>query len=310
MPDTEQLHRKISEMGQRIRQLEDALAILQSSVSTEPHPLLENEHVPSVDSSAAKASHALTEAMSAIGTLTIGDSGESKYFGSSAGSEASTNLTSDPIPPAEAPELLTSLAALTFEGKSCPTGSETFSAAMTLLFDGLPPRQRAWSLCETYLEHSSWIFQLVLRSDLIEDVLTPIYNAREVGSGVMEISPHKIAFLYLVFAQAVLVDLTLPAYHEDGETFHYYARAALALRSFVDAPTVETVQAVLLMAHYRSCAGERYTRDSVWALLSLGCKLAQSIGMHRDPARWHMDEKTAECRRRLFWELYTADLFH
>ena len=30
----------------------------------------------------------------------------------------------------------------------------------------------------------------------------------------------------------------------------------------------------------------------------------------RDPARWHMDEKTAECRRRLFWELYTADLFH
>ncbi|KAF7976905.1 hypothetical protein HWV62_5292 [Athelia sp. TMB] len=311
-PDTEQLHRKISEMGQRIRQLEDALAILQSSVSTEPHPLLEDGRL-SVNSSTAKAPDVLTETMDAFGTLTIGDSGESKYFGPSAGSEASANLTSDPIPPAEAPELLTSLAALTFEGKSFPTGSETFSAAMTLLFAGLPPRQRAWSLCETYLEHSSWIFQLVLRSDLIEDVLTPIYNAREMESGVehgKEISPHKLAFLYLVFAQAVLVDLTLPAYHEDGETFHYYARAALALRSFVDAPTIETVQAVLQMAHYRSSAGERYTKDSVWALLSLGCKLAQSIGMHRDPARWHMDEKTAECRRRLFWEVYTADLFH
>ena len=96
-PDTEQLHRKISEMGQRIRQLEDALAILQSSVSTEPHPLLEDEPVLSVNSSTAKAPDVLTETMDAFGTLTIGDSWESKYFGSSAGSEvrSSTMRLSD-----------------------------------------------------------------------------------------------------------------------------------------------------------------------------------------------------------------------
>ena len=36
----EQLHDKIFELSDRVRQLEDALEVLQSSVSTQPHPLL------------------------------------------------------------------------------------------------------------------------------------------------------------------------------------------------------------------------------------------------------------------------------
>ena len=43
LADTEQLHRKISEMSHRIRQLEDALAILQVTISTERHPLLRDD---------------------------------------------------------------------------------------------------------------------------------------------------------------------------------------------------------------------------------------------------------------------------
>ena len=73
-------------MGQRIRQLEDALAILQSTVSTEPHPLLADGLL-STHPSPVKPPDVLREAMDAFGTLTIGDSGESKYFGPSAGSE-------------------------------------------------------------------------------------------------------------------------------------------------------------------------------------------------------------------------------
>src|ERR1700677_651760 len=37
---TEHLHRRIARMGDRIRELEDALAVLQASHSPEPHPLL------------------------------------------------------------------------------------------------------------------------------------------------------------------------------------------------------------------------------------------------------------------------------
>jgi hypothetical protein len=81
-------------MGQRIRQLEDAVAIFQSGVTNETHPLLSDDllgikyglevrnpvdTVPSRDT--------IAETMDALGTLTIGDGGESKYFGRSAGSE-------------------------------------------------------------------------------------------------------------------------------------------------------------------------------------------------------------------------------
>ncbi|KZP23605.1 hypothetical protein FIBSPDRAFT_1042768 [Athelia psychrophila] len=211
------------------------------------------------------------------------------------------------------PALLNNLASMSFMSSGCVTGSDTFETAMTMLFAGLPPRTRAWSLCETYMEHSCWHLQLATRQELIEDVLTPIFNAKKQREEPhcqprIQISPYQFAHLYLVFAQAVLDDLTLPAFHVEGEKFHHYACAAMALRSFIDNPTVETVRVILLIANYRGCAGERYTRDSVWALGSLGCKIAQSIGMHRDPARWHMDAKPAEFRRRIFWEMYSMDL--
>ncbi|KZP18375.1 hypothetical protein FIBSPDRAFT_829421 [Athelia psychrophila] len=330
LPDTEYLHRKIFEMGQRIRQLEDALAILQSNVSSEPHALLV-EQLLSVKSAPAGSSvqdeEDLEETLKSFGTLTIGDNGEHTYFGATAGSEVSYYQLAGPTLPAEesdpsssvggAPDLLNNIASMPFMGDGCATDFATFESAMTMLFAGLPPRPRAWNLCETYLEHSSWYTQLATRRDLIEDVLTPVYNAKKEREDpacdwehCAQISPHKLAFLYLVFAQAVLVDLTVPAYHVDGETYHHYASAAMALRPLFDSPTVETVQAILLMAYYRSCAGERYTRESIWALGGLGSKLAHSVSWDRDPGRWHMDEKTVELRRRIFWEVYTADLFH
>lgn len=81
-------------MGQRIRQLEDALAIFQAGVSTETHPLLRDELLgvkfgPEVRlSGEPEPQHdPVTESMDAFGTLTIGNDGEAKYFGRSAGSE-------------------------------------------------------------------------------------------------------------------------------------------------------------------------------------------------------------------------------
>ena len=40
---TEHLHKRIAKMKERIRQLEDALAILQAKSSNEPHPLLRDD---------------------------------------------------------------------------------------------------------------------------------------------------------------------------------------------------------------------------------------------------------------------------
>ena len=87
-------------MGQRIRQLEDALAIFQSGVSTETHPLLREDllsikfgpdtsHNLEKEKERRSTEHTV-DVIDALGTLTIGDRGEGKYFGRSAGSEVST----------------------------------------------------------------------------------------------------------------------------------------------------------------------------------------------------------------------------
>ncbi len=80
-------------MGQRIRQLEDALAIFQAGVSNECHALLQDDLLaikfgPENGKAPEKRSSDLSaDAIDALGTLTIGDNGEAKYFGRSAGSE-------------------------------------------------------------------------------------------------------------------------------------------------------------------------------------------------------------------------------
>ena len=82
-------------MGQRIRQLEDALAIFQSGVSHETHPLLREELLaikfapshaerPGVKESSPDN---MSSAVDALGTLTIDERGGARYYGSSGGSE-------------------------------------------------------------------------------------------------------------------------------------------------------------------------------------------------------------------------------
>lgn len=88
-------------MSQRIRQLEDALAILQSNISSGPHSLLRDDLLsikyglqqpPSKEPEMSDNS-VLVKTVDAFGTLTIGESGEARYFGASAGSEVCAQFT-------------------------------------------------------------------------------------------------------------------------------------------------------------------------------------------------------------------------
>lgn len=78
-------------MGDRIRQLEDALAQLQSSVSKEAHPLL-SENAIVVDVEVADKPHesedeVTGEVSTALGTLSVSDQGLSRFFGSTGGTD-------------------------------------------------------------------------------------------------------------------------------------------------------------------------------------------------------------------------------
>ncbi|KAG6857340.1 hypothetical protein H0H87_005643 [Tephrocybe sp. NHM501043] len=229
LADTTQLHAKIAEMGQRIRQLEDALAIFQSGVSSETHPLLRDEFL-SIKFGPDKGQllereepprDTSTDSIDALGTLTIGDHGQLKYFGRSAGSEAlllagaeldkiASGLENDPVLEVS-PEISQLSSVFPFGGHD---SSETYEKALNLLFGYLPSRPRAWSLCETYMEHASWVFRPIKRDEIIDEILSPIYKSMKErratdSPGLHTILPHKLAVLFLVFALGALVDLTL-----------------------------------------------------------------------------------------------------
>lgn len=91
---TEHLHKRITRMSDRIRQLEDALAVLQASNSREQHPLLRDgllsideklEPPPTAEDEEAEEP---TEAVvNAFGTMSIMDHGVSRFFGPTGGPE-------------------------------------------------------------------------------------------------------------------------------------------------------------------------------------------------------------------------------
>lgn len=112
LADTEKLHHKIATMSDRIRQLEDALAILQSAVAGpgETHPLLARDLLKIKSSielhSASTTGNGLEELgelreegeeneeqyIDAFGTLAIRDDGAATFYGRSAGSEVRDTL--------------------------------------------------------------------------------------------------------------------------------------------------------------------------------------------------------------------------
>jgi len=93
---TEHLHRRISKLSGRIRQLEDPLAALQAKHSTEVHPLLHEDLMQTderdeadipADESMGQATQT-GEAIDAFGTLSISEHGISRFFGQTGGSES------------------------------------------------------------------------------------------------------------------------------------------------------------------------------------------------------------------------------
>ena len=79
-------------MGDRIRQLEDALALLHASTSKEPHPLLSEKAMAvdgeNLDDKLQDSEDEGTGQVSrALGTLSVSDRGLSRFFGSTGGSD-------------------------------------------------------------------------------------------------------------------------------------------------------------------------------------------------------------------------------
>ncbi|KAH9029148.1 hypothetical protein EDB85DRAFT_1867407 [Lactarius pseudohatsudake] len=326
---TEHLHRRIDRMGGRIRELEDALAVLQGSHSSEPHPLLcEGSHVdtdkPNEQPQASKDEGA-DEVTRSLGTLTVSDHGISRFFGSTGGSLLLLNVDS-----AESPSRTTEsdssrsslplyLQRFTYSFPFTPTG--TVQQNIDTIKDYLPPWDRALAMAGSYLANATWLYRGVTQQHLINEMLPAIYGKQTAYTDDYS-GPHDLALLFSVFALGSVMDSSLPNSTSESEGEHYNELALVALcqQPVLLKPSVATIQALHLSAIYSTMHGGdvssgETTLESTWSLVAVACYLAQTVlltstTLDRDPARWESDPRIVQRRRLVFWDLFLVDSWH
>ncbi|KAF7303857.1 Zn(2)-C6 fungal-type domain-containing protein [Mycena indigotica] len=224
----------------------------------------------------------------------------------------------------------------------------TPSAIRDLVTSHLPPRAHGRLLIDSYFAQLAWLFRGVTRGQ-VKDMMCGIYSSYgptgerddfddlegdedQEGDPEDHTGPHDLALLFMIFATGALVQpqsenaTNLPPDEEEeiyrkrvsaeGEHFHQIARAALALQPVLEKPSIVTIQALhLLSIYYGMATAPNYKEDAetsmemTWSLITLAAHLSQTIGLHRDSARWGLSPKMVQRRRILFWDLFVADVW-
>ncbi|KIY52929.1 hypothetical protein FISHEDRAFT_69385 [Fistulina hepatica ATCC 64428] len=333
LASTQELHEKISELANRVRQLEDALRTSHARYSTEQHPLLAEEllkikaplqrEAPAVRNqpNQLKADDEHNpDVVDAFGSLSISLSGRTKYFGQTANSWYFLQNESVPDDEPESDPLveLQSLLprnilarAASIPISDVPSTVEGRPVQLSELMWYLPDQHRTTELRNIYFLQAAWMYNPISEASFNADIFGHLYDPLLMKAPTVElVVAHKLSLMYMVLAIGSLMDVELPAYNLEAEKYHQLARASLFLAPFIDEPTVHAIQALFLMCFYLFIADRQNgTRaGSRWVIMGIAVKMAQSIGLHRDSGRWKLvPSQETQRRRELFWEIYTYD---
>ncbi|KAJ7453953.1 fungal-specific transcription factor domain-containing protein [Mycena galericulata] len=315
LANTEVLHDKIGELSNRVRQLEDGLAQSHSLHSLQPHPLLapdllnikrplERERLDALPKQ--EQVDGQNEGVDAMGSLSISDGGRSTFFGQAANSwyllQNETASGEEDEPPDAEPAMPTDVPWIAYAFPFTANISKTGRDVRANLLNLLPRTAVAQRFCEIYYRHAAWMYTPISESDFYETIFRPIYDPS--GVSYASVSSHNLSVLYMVLALGTLLDLSMPAHSPEATEYYQLARAALAIDSVLEEPSIAGIQALLLMCHFMFWADIDGPR---WVLMGLVVKLAHSIGLHRDSGRWNLDAGETYRRRCLLYEIYTYD---
>ncbi|KAJ7782407.1 fungal-specific transcription factor domain-containing protein [Mycena maculata] len=302
MSDVPELTSVIAEMGDRIRQLEHAVASTHDGSSSH-HPLLAN--APRLPTPSAPAQNA-----EVLGSFSVNEAGDAVYFGPTAGTEALFSI--EGASGSQSPELeRLSFATITdsFPFSSYRTPNWDADRALEHLFAHLPLEVRAWSLCETYFRNGCWTGMPIMQDEAVE-LITQIYQPFHATGSKASVTTQQMAVAYLIFGLGALVDLDLPPYSSEADHYFDLGCAAMSVKSLFENPTVVTVQGLVLLAMYYAHGGRRFSMDGAWSMISLASSISQSLGMHRESFASNLSPKVANRCRTLFWETYSIETIY
>ncbi|KAI0321025.1 fungal-specific transcription factor domain-containing protein [Amylostereum chailletii] len=315
LANTEVLHEKIGQLASRVRQLEDALSESHSYYARDRHPLLtdellqikrplereaKNERPPEPEAEA-------DEAIDAVGSLSISNTGKTNFFGQTANSwyllqneEGSGEEDEAGASEVSMPNDVTWLShSFPFTQTLDHATAEHLRAT---IISRLPDASKARHLIDIYYQHAGWMYRPVDPTEM-EAIFIRVYEP-QVSLELDTIQSHRVAVIYMMLAIGALMDLERPAYSYDANHYYQLARAALAVDSVFEEQSIPAIQALVLMAHYMFFAEIHGPR---WALMGIVVKLAHSVSLHRDSGRWGLDATETLQRRALLWEIVTYD---
>ncbi|KAG8872153.1 hypothetical protein FRC20_009715, partial [Serendipita sp. 405] len=230
LSNTKELHNEIDSLRARVKDLEQALAELQSQVTPEPHPLLQaslkvvTETLKPVDKD-VKIEPVEDEALiDTFGSLTIEPNGQTIWYGPHAGSEFY-------IPRADKAPLLENQVPLPVDilllSRMFPFKATTEAEAVDLvrkqIRSNLPPKDTAYEMCAAHFARLAWSSSTTLWQEFHDSVLEPIYAPGGLADD------EQVALLLIVLANSVQLDPTHPVGHPDGSRYYHLSRVSMVL---------------------------------------------------------------------------------
>ncbi|KAF8573331.1 hypothetical protein K439DRAFT_988035 [Ramaria rubella] len=303
-PSTIQLHEDLAVMSLRESELEKALADCQSSISSEPHPLLVKDPqirtaspIPGLQRSGTEneAHQPADPADDLVATLGMMSINEKQYHGETATSEYLIKDTGEteeheefPFPP-----------------------PDQLPIDINVFLQFLPPYERALQLLNIYHSYFAWSTLLAPVSDTIETLISHFYPD---GSAIDTLTPpdtHRISTLFMIFLLGTLYDLDkdIESVAIETEEFHTLARAALSSYAIADDPTAHGIRAIILMIWYFRLFPGRRPSSYQWILTGVLTRLIQARGLHRDCSLAVPDKNIRIPYEQTFWEYYCVDIW-
>ncbi|KAF7314467.1 4Fe-4S ferredoxin-type domain-containing protein [Mycena kentingensis (nom. inval.)] len=169
--------------------------------------------------------------------------------------------------------------------------------------DSLPPRAEAQALAEEARRNALWQYNLDPSKTFIDLLIHSVYT-----TPIAELSPRRLALLLMVLSIGSLVDLSRPLGSLHGEAYHHLARAAVCEIPLMEEPDFDELHALFFMIWYHLVFSDnRKAVGYAWNLMGFVAKLSQGLGLHREGSRLKMIPEESERRRAIFWELLNLD---
>ncbi|KAJ3497925.1 hypothetical protein NLJ89_g10285 [Agrocybe chaxingu] len=287
---------QVTTLKARVEELEEALAKTYDG----DHPLLRR----STPSTTSEKDDDITDA---IGSLSIGAHGQSKYHGESSSSEYFQDLletqASDDEEPVGHPNPYDLRDEIVHLVDAFPFGLKEHRYNKELFRPYIPARSTA-------MEYDPVILQ-----EFTASILDPMYGSGDMPS-VEGIHPHELAVFFIILATGLL---SHPGSSMLSGKYHALSRAALSLEPIAVDATCSAIQAIFLTFRYLYNADRSYNEER-WLLTGVCVRLAQAKGMvpigiclmkrYKDDGGCVMDtmkQLLALMYGQIFWELFVWD---